>query len=144
MQNLVENNLRKVIVEEKPTNPKYYERMSIILDELIERKNKKKIEYEEYLRKIAQLTKQVKREEDLHEYPSSINKPELKALYDNMDENEELALNAYECIKENLMPGYRGNIIKERKLKNALRDIVGVDKVEEIFELIKNQDEFDQ
>lgn len=42
------------------------------------------------------------------------------------------------------MPRYRGNIIKERKLKNALRDIVGVDKVEGIFELIKNQDEFDQ
>ena len=74
----------------------------------------------------------------------SINKPELRALYDNMDENEELALNTYECIKENLMPGYRGNIIKERKLKNALRDIVGVDKVGEIFELIKYQDEFDQ
>ncbi len=143
VQNVIENNLRKVIVEEKPTNPKYYKRMSVILDEIIERKNQKKIEYEEYLIKITKLTKQVKRDEDLYVYPATINKPELKALYDNMNENEELVLDTYECIKENLMPGYKGNIIKERKLKNALRNVIGIDKVDEVFELIKNQDEFD-
>ena len=108
------------------------------------KKNQEKIEYEEYLRRIALLTKQVKQEDDLYEYPRTIDKPELRALYDNIGEDEELSLKTYDCIKENLMPGYKGNIIKERKIKNALRDIVGVERVDEIFELIKNQDEFDQ
>ena len=30
----IENNLRKVIIDEQPTNPKYYEKMSVLLDEL--------------------------------------------------------------------------------------------------------------
>ena len=39
--NVIENNLRKVIVEERPTNPKYFDRMSIILMILLKRKNSK-------------------------------------------------------------------------------------------------------
>ena len=32
----IENNVRKVIVEESQTNPKYYEKMSKLLDEIIQ------------------------------------------------------------------------------------------------------------
>jgi type I restriction enzyme R subunit len=35
MAEAIENNLRKVIIEESPTNPAYYEKMSKLLDELI-------------------------------------------------------------------------------------------------------------
>jgi len=35
MAETIENNLRKVIIEESPTNPAYYEKMSTVLDELI-------------------------------------------------------------------------------------------------------------
>ncbi|HED37544.1 MAG TPA: HsdR family type I site-specific deoxyribonuclease, partial [Ignavibacteria bacterium] len=35
MAETIENNLRKVIVEESPTNPMYYEKMSVLLNELI-------------------------------------------------------------------------------------------------------------
>jgi flagellar biosynthesis component FlhA len=31
----IEHNLRKVIIEESPTNPMYFEKMSVLLDELI-------------------------------------------------------------------------------------------------------------
>ena len=31
----IENNLRRVIIDESPTNPMYYEKMSALLDELI-------------------------------------------------------------------------------------------------------------
>lgn len=33
---LIENNVRKTIVDENPVNPKYYEQMSVLLDELID------------------------------------------------------------------------------------------------------------
>ena len=37
----IENNVRRLIIEEKPTNPKYFEKMSILLDEIIREKKRK-------------------------------------------------------------------------------------------------------
>jgi len=37
MSETIENNLRKVIIEESPTNPMYYAKMSALLDELIKK-----------------------------------------------------------------------------------------------------------
>ncbi|MCD6184958.1 MAG: HsdR family type I site-specific deoxyribonuclease, partial [Deltaproteobacteria bacterium] len=47
MAETIENNLRKVIVEESPTNPMYYEKMSVLLDELIKLRNKGAVKYKE-------------------------------------------------------------------------------------------------
>ena len=47
MAETIENNLRKVIIEESPTNPIYYEKMSVLLDELIKLRNEEAAEYEE-------------------------------------------------------------------------------------------------
>ena len=41
-----------------------------------------------------------------------------------------------------MLPDYIGNLIKERAIKNPLKDLVGEERVEEIFELIKNQDAY--
>ena len=41
----IENNVRKVINEESQTNPKYYERMSILLNELIKERKQQTIDY---------------------------------------------------------------------------------------------------
>ena len=38
----IENNVRKVINEESQTNPKYYEKMSVLLNELHSKKESKK------------------------------------------------------------------------------------------------------
>ncbi|MDP2363796.1 MAG: HsdR family type I site-specific deoxyribonuclease, partial [Ignavibacteria bacterium] len=46
MAETIENNLRKVIIEESPTNPMYYEKMSVLLDELIKMRKKEIIDYE--------------------------------------------------------------------------------------------------
>lgn len=37
----IENNLRKLIIEQQPTNPKYFDKMSILLDELIQTQGKR-------------------------------------------------------------------------------------------------------
>ena len=59
MAEAIENNVRKSIVDENPVNPKYYEQMSVLLDELIELRRQKAIDYQEYLERIRELSRQV-------------------------------------------------------------------------------------
>ena len=60
MAEAIENNVRRTIVDENPVNPKYYEKMSVLLDELIELRRQQAISYQEYLEKVRELAKQVK------------------------------------------------------------------------------------
>lgn len=53
----IENNVRKLITDENPINPKYYDRMSDLLDAIIKERKKKAISYEEYLNKIIELAR---------------------------------------------------------------------------------------
>ena len=52
----IENNVRKLIIDEQPINPKYYEKMSELLDALIEQRRQEALDYQEYLAKIVELT----------------------------------------------------------------------------------------
>lgn len=56
----IENNVRKLIIDESPINPKYYEKMSELLDALIAQRKAEAIDYQEYLRRIVELTKKAK------------------------------------------------------------------------------------
>jgi type I restriction enzyme R subunit len=60
MAETIENNVRKLIVDESEMNPKYFEKMSVLLDELVELRKQKAIEYEEYLKQIVDLVDKVK------------------------------------------------------------------------------------
>ena len=44
----IENNVRRLIVDEMAVNPKYYEKMSAVLDALIKQRREEAIEYEDY------------------------------------------------------------------------------------------------
>ncbi len=46
MAETIENNLRRLIIEEKPTNPVYYEKMSEVLDTLIQERQESAQDYE--------------------------------------------------------------------------------------------------
>ena len=52
------------------SNPKYYEKMSALLRELIEKRKNDVINYEEYLRQIVELARKVHKPESGAEYPS--------------------------------------------------------------------------
>jgi type I restriction enzyme R subunit len=54
----IENNVRKLIINESPVDPAYYDKMSKLLDALIEQRRKGVVSYKEYLEKIAKLTKE--------------------------------------------------------------------------------------
>jgi type I restriction enzyme, R subunit len=59
MAETIENNLRRVIIEEMPINPNYYEKMSELLDTLIQERQSRAQEYEQYLARIIELARQV-------------------------------------------------------------------------------------
>ena len=48
----ITNNMRKVIIDERAMNPKYYDKMSELLDALIEERRKGALDYKEYLEKL--------------------------------------------------------------------------------------------
>jgi type I restriction enzyme R subunit len=88
----IENNVRKLIIDESPINPKYYEKMSELLDALIALRKQAALDYAAYLAKIVELTKLAKNGPGGAAYPKSLNTPAKKALYDNLGKNEALAL----------------------------------------------------
>ena len=55
----IENNVRSKIIKEHLNDPAFYEKMSALLDEIIAARKAKAIEYEEYLKRIAELAKKV-------------------------------------------------------------------------------------
>jgi len=113
----IENNVRKLIIDEHPINPKYYERMSEPLNALIEQRRQQAIDYETYLAKVVKLTKQVKNPANNSNYPS----PVKRALYDNLDENEDIALAVHEAVIKNRQDDWRNNRIKKIKVQNAIK-----------------------
>ena len=118
----IENNVRKTIVDENPVNPKYYEKMSALLDELIERRRQQAIDYQKYLQEIRELAQKVlKPAEASSDYPASINTGPKRALYDNLGEDEELVLIIDKTIQQTKKADWVGNRFKEREIINLSR-----------------------
>jgi len=166
----IENNVRKLIIDEQPINPKYYEKMSELLDALIEQRRKEALDYQEYLRRIVELTKKVTNPELGGAYPKVINIPGKRALYDNLGGDEKLALDVDAAVRTSRQDDWRGNSFKVKKVRNAIWDVLetarmqvgGGDsissisvvqeqplssesleaQVERIIALVKNQDEY--
>jgi type I restriction enzyme R subunit len=85
MAETIENNVRRLIIDEMAVNPKYYEKMSQLLDALILQRKQEALNYKEYLARIVALARQVGRPEAETLYPSSINSHGLRALFDNLE-----------------------------------------------------------
>jgi type I restriction enzyme, R subunit len=79
----IENNVRRKIVKASLSDPAYYEKMSALLDEIIANRKAKAIEYEEYLIKVANLSKQVMAGKSV-DTPAQLNTPGRFALYNNL------------------------------------------------------------
>jgi type I restriction enzyme, R subunit len=159
----IENNVRSKIVKASLSDPAYYEKMSALLDEIIADRKEKAIEYEDYLKKVAELSKQVMAGKSV-DTPAQLNTPGRFALYNNLlpksvviqgvvsaSENPyipdvailELAIEIDTKIKEVRSDNWRENDAKERQIKAALYDILKeFDEVERIFLVIKYQKEY--
>ncbi|MHB1661022.1 MAG: type I restriction endonuclease subunit R [bacterium] len=138
----IENNVRRLITDEQSVNPKYYEKISKILDELVKERKEQAIEYEKYLTETAELIKKIIGGDDSEHYPLSIKakaKKALRALYDNLEENEDLTMQMDKEITKIKQDGWRGDVIKERMIKNVIRKcfleyMQGKDKPDKLIE----------
>jgi len=147
MAETIENNLRKVIIEESPTNPIYYEKMSVLLDELIKLRNEEAEAYEKYLEEIVKLAVKIKKPETSNEYPSSINTQAKRALYDNLDRDEQCTIAMDSAVIYGKHDDWEGTLSKEKHLKNkvvkpVLEEYDKAEKLDPIFEVIKQQREY--
>ncbi|MEH2011117.1 type I restriction endonuclease subunit R [Nostoc sp.] len=139
----IENNLRKLIIDQQPTNPKYFEKMSILLDELIQVRKAKAEDYKAYLQKIVELSKQVAQPSSSSQYPQSLNSAAKRALYDNLNQDEVLSLAIDDAIRKTKKDGWRGKTIKEREVKNAIKQYLdSSEDCDRIFEIVKSQSEY--
>jgi type I restriction enzyme R subunit len=138
----IENNIRRKIIREQLNDPAFYEKMSALLDEIIAARKARAIEYEEYLKRIAEVAKMVEKGHDEH-ISDNLDTPGKRALYNNLHENEKLALDIDEEVKNNRPDGWRGILTREQVVKAAIYKVVKSEaEVERIFPIIKAQKEY--
>jgi type I restriction enzyme R subunit len=138
----IENNVRSKIVKEHLNDPAYYDTMSALLDEIIAARKARAIEYEEYLKRIAELAKRV---EAGHagDAPEEIDTPARRALYNNLNRDRDLALKIDEAVRLNRPDSWRGVQAREMTVKRAIYDVLqDPDEVERVFLIVKAQREY--
>lgn len=150
------NNVRKTIIRDQLTDPKFYEEMSKLLDDLIKQKRNDTKSYEEFLKKAEVLAQQMARKSTTGDYPSVLNgHPMAIVLFNNldsipsssfhcpkdMDEKADIALEIERAMCEKAPAGWKGDDTREKQVLNALFPLLERDReaTRAIFEIIKNQ-----
>jgi type I restriction enzyme R subunit len=119
----IDNNVRKLIINETPVDPAYYDKMSKLLDALIALRRKGMVSYKEYLVKIATLAKEATMPGGATgAYPSGLQSPAQRALYNNLNKDEALALAVDAAIKGSLQSDWKTNAMKTKRVRVAIRD----------------------
>ena len=118
--------------------------MSAILDELIRTRQRGVEEYAGLLDLYIKLARDVERPEENEDYPESVRgSGALRALYDNTDGDEALALRLHEAVLESRLNGFRGDSVKGNRIKRKLSGILGDDgEVERLYRVIERQEEY--
>ena len=146
----IENNVRRLIIEERAVNPQYYEKMSRLLDEIIRERRREALDYKEYLERIRDLARNVTKPAYGTAYPPAMTTDVLRALFDNLPgpphTREQTALKVDRAIRRVRKADWRGNRLKEREVRNAIRSALAGDDGEvdpaavgSIFEIVKAQ-----
>jgi type I restriction enzyme R subunit len=162
----IENNVRSKIIREHAHDPAFYGKMSDLLKEVIHFRKRKAEEYEEYLKKIAELVKNVS-QGHAGQIPEVLrNSPARLAIYNNLKDSVvlrdpegvkglkeaaaktgdpalSLAVLVDEAVRRSCQDGWRGVETRERAIKRELFGTLGNDEeVERIFPIIKAQREY--
>jgi len=139
----ITNNVRSKILREHLSDPAFYEKMSSLLNEVLADLKAKRISYEEFLRNVAVVARQLL-EGKTDDTPQRLNTPGKRALYNNLNQDEELALRIDETVKRVRPNGFRGVQAKENVIKSALLPLLGNNEleVERIFVIIAAQTEY--
>ncbi|EMJ4651352.1 type I restriction endonuclease subunit R [Serratia marcescens] len=149
------NNVRKTIIRDQLTDPKFYDEISKLLEDLIQQKREETDAYEKFLQKAEALVKKMAGK-NTGNHPHVLNGyPEAIALFNNLasipaanfvcpaedDGKASLALELDQAMREQAPAGWKGDDTREKQVLNALYPIMSRDRVatQAIFEIIKNQ-----
>jgi type I restriction enzyme R subunit len=163
----IANNVRSKIIKEHLNDPAFYDKMSVLLNEILADLKSQRIGYEEFLKCIAELAKKVQSGK-ASDTPEKLNTPGKRALYNNLMHARgdlsndqlsdgiyrygvevaawalDLALQIDETIRRTRQDAWRGNKAKENGIKAALLPLLRNDsaEVERIFPIIKVHAEY--
>jgi type I restriction enzyme R subunit len=151
------NNVRKTIIRNQLTDPRFYEQMSKLLDDLIKQDRTETAAFEKFLVNAEALVKQMGKK-NTGSYPSVLNKyPESIVIFNNLasintstfkcptdeDKKAELALKIDLAMREQAPADWKSDIggPREVQVMNALFLIMSRDReaTQAMFEIIKNQ-----
>lgn len=107
---------------------------------MVERRKQGAIAYEAFLKEIEAIAKQVKPAGPGDNYPASLDNPAKKAFYDNVGSNEQLANELYHEIDTKRPDGYIGNHMKERLVRNIIRQVLKKYGIEDESEVARIYD----
>lgn len=157
------NNVRKTIIRDQLTDPRFYEQLSKLLDDLIADWRSDTASYQQFLARAETLVKQMAQGQRGEALPPELdNRPEAQVIYHNLpdilaasrsvgevqepapDADEQrlrLSLAIDRAMREQAPAGWRGDDARERQVLNALYPILGRNRqaTEAMFDLIKNQ-----
>ncbi len=158
------NNIRKTIIRDQLTDPRFYERMSQLLDDLIKQYRDETDAYQEFLRNAEALARQLIHGHPTVDVPAELHgNKEAIVLYNNLDsilgeqpagstgvvedteehkkERAHLALEIDRAMREHAPAGWKGDQQREKEVLNALYPLMNRDRnaTVALFELIKNQ-----
>lgn len=141
---VIRSNIRRLIVDRQSVNPAYYDRMSDILNDLIEQAKQQVDDYEDYLKQLVELAKKVESPNLDSSYPNNINTPALAAIFDNTGTDEELALTIHKAILNSKKDGWRGHKIKEKIIRNAIKKMISdnPELVDKVLGIAREQSEY--
>jgi type I restriction enzyme R subunit len=150
------NNVRKTIIRERLTDPRFYEQMSKLLDDLIEQRRSGTQEYEEFLKKAEELVRRVGGKVPANGVPAGLNGlREATVLFNNLpslpattfvcpvdsDERASLALRLDAALRQEVFSNWRGDQVREAYVANAIFKILEGDRdaTAALFEIVKHQ-----
>ena len=151
------NNVRKTIIRDQLTDPRFYEEMSKLLDDLIKQDRTDSAEYEKFLAQAEALVKRMGHK-NTGSHPSALNShPAAIVLFNNLasiatttfqcptddDAKASLAIEIDLAMRERAPAGWKSDTEGPKGIQvlNALFPIMSRDRsaTQAIFEIIKNQ-----
>jgi type I restriction enzyme R subunit len=158
------NNVRKTIIRDQLTDPRFYEQMSKLLDDLIKQSRADATAYEEFLRKAEALVKRLAAKQPEDGVPAALHgRREATVIYNNLprilaarsgaaeavaesradygEERVRLALEIDRVMREQAPAGWKGDQAREAQVLNGLFPLLGRNRAATLalFELVKNQ-----
>jgi len=150
------NNVRKTIIRDQLADPRFYDQMSKLLDDLIKQSRADAAAYETFLRKAEELVRRLASRQPDAGVPAALHgKPEATVLYNNLgsipanrfqyprddEDRAALGLKIDQAVRDHAPAGWRGDQAREAQVLNVLYPLLDRDRqaTQALFDIIKNQ-----